>query len=118
MKKQLNLGELIFLLSRIAPESEVRYDFARFTPEGLDSYRGYYDQLALGYGEKEITVAELLKICKDMVGATRQGYKGGDFQMGESTPVWMAQWGDCYDTAIVGVIDTGYQAILETAYVG
>lgn len=44
------------------------------------------------------------------------GYKGGEFGVGESTPVWVANWGDCHDTAIVGIVDGGYQAIIETAY--
>jgi len=118
MKEQLTLGQLIFLLSRCKPESTVRYDFARFTPKGLDSYRGYYEQLALGYGEEEITVETLLKICRDKVGATVTGYKGGEFDVGESTHVWMANWGDCHDTAIVGVIDNEWCVILATAYVG
>lgn len=51
MKKQLTLGEFIFLLDRINKGATVRFDFERFVPTTIDSYRGYYEQLALGFKE-------------------------------------------------------------------
>jgi len=47
--KQLTLGELIDRLKMMPQDEEVRYDFVHFRPTSVDSYRGYYDQLALGY---------------------------------------------------------------------
>lgn len=120
MKSQLKLGELIFLLSRIDPKAQVRFDFARFKPTTLDSYRGDYSELALGFGARmetaAVTVEDLLELCRATLGKTLQGYKGGDYTMGENTRVWVANWGDCHDTALVGVIDQENEAILETAY--
>lgn len=115
MKRQITLGQLIQLLSHVDPKKEVRFDFARFTPGSLDSYRGYYGQLALSWGEDTKTAGDLLKECRETVGKVMQGYKGGDFTMHESTPVWVANYGDCHDTALVGVEDS-YSVILETAY--
>lgn len=117
MKLQLKLGEMIFLLSRINPGASVRYDFGPFTPKGLDSYRGYYEQLALGHGEEKITVSQLLALLRDAVGKTFTGWKGGDYDMGESTHMWVANRGECHSTAIVGIIDCEYQAVIETAFV-
>jgi hypothetical protein len=119
MKTQLTLGDLIRLLDQVEkPETPVRFDFARFKPKDLDSYRGYYDQLALGWGEmeKERTVEEMLVMCRQAVGNTFEGYKGGLYTMRLSTPLWVANYGDCHDTAIVGVVDAGWQVIIETAF--
>ena len=122
MKRQLNLAQLIFLLSRIDPKAEVRFDFGGFKPTHLESYRGDYSHLALGFGGRSETASqtaeELLEECRQMVGRDLQGYKGGTYTMGEDTPVWVANWGDCHDTALVGVIDRDNEAILETAYLG
>lgn len=118
MKNQLTLGQFIFLLSRVTPDAGVLYDFGSFVPVGIDSYRGYYDQLALGFAEyKEVKASALLTACKDAIGATFTGWKGGDFNMGEQTPLWVANRGDAHGTAIVGIVDEDYRAIIETAYV-
>ena len=121
MKKQLNLGQLIFLLERIDPKLTIRFAFGGFIPTSIDSYRGYYEQLAIGYAEpggerKECTVEELLKLCRDKVGATVSGYKGGDYDVGERTWMWAANWGECHSCAIVDVIETGWCAIIETGW--
>lgn len=120
MKKQLTLGEIMFLLSRIDPEASVRYDFGPFVPTAINSYRGYYGQLAIGFAEPcggtVITVQQLLIKCRDCVETDFEGYKGGAFTMHESTYVWVANWGKCHDTAIVGIIDQQNEAIIETAY--
>ena len=119
MKTQLTLGDMIRLLDRVEkPETTVRFDFGRLKPRELDSYRGYYDQLALGWweSEKDVTVAELLVECRKAVGNTFDGYKGGEYKMTLSTPLWVANYGDCHDTAIVGVVDAGWQVVIETAF--
>lgn len=122
MKAQLTLGQFIFLLSRIPEDRKIRYDFCRFQPTTLDSYRGFYDHLAIGFNESQfdendMTAGALLKQCRDAYGKTFQGYKGGDYVMTESTPMWVAQYGECHSTAIVGVTDYEWIAIIETAYI-
>lgn len=109
---------MIFLLSRIDPEASVRYDFGPFFPTTINSYRGYYGQLAIGFveGHPTITVQELLAKCQDCLGKYFHGYRGGEYTMHEFTYVWVANWGKCHDTAIVGIIDQKYEAIIETAY--
>jgi hypothetical protein len=44
----LTLGELIEKLGSFRPEMQITFDFCGFIPTKFDSYRGYYDQLALG----------------------------------------------------------------------
>lgn len=122
MKNQLNLGQLISLLEICEQDSKVRYDFGRFEPTHIDSYRGYYDQLALSfveskYDEDQMTVSRLLKILNEAVGHIYMGYKGGEYTMTKKTPVWVANYGDCHDTAIIGVIDDGYIVVIETGYI-
>lgn len=75
---------------------------------GLVSYRGYYEQLALTpdgpvYGSEPRTVGSLLTECREAIGKTFQGYKGGDFVMGKMTPVWAAEASQCPGDAIIGV---------------
>lgn len=85
-QSQLTLGELIAKLEAMPAT----------TPVGLvdpHSYRGYYRDLAFKPGES--TAGAVLEAARAALGATFQGYKGGDFVMGESTPMWVAPYGCC-----------------------
>ena len=93
-------------------------------PSEIRSYRGYYERLAIGwYGNPvkdwtkswvvpahesdysdadtvavqmplEPCVKDLRDALKLCIGATMQGYKGGDFHMGPDTLMYEANWGD------------------------
>lgn len=117
MKNQLTLGEFIALLEECKPDAEIRYDFCDLMPEGIDSYRGYYDQLAIGWTANASTpiVSNILDICKRSIGQTFEGYKGGDYTNG--TPLWVANRGQCHSTAIVGVENNNWIVFIETARV-
>jgi hypothetical protein len=112
---QLTLGELIAALEKEDQTLTVRYDFVHFAPAGIHSYRGYYDQLAIGYDHTEITVAKLLNTCKLAVGCTFTGYKGGNYKMDRNTRVWVANYNESGSTAIVGVRNDGWIVTLLTA---
>jgi hypothetical protein len=118
----LNLGQLIALLEAWPdPTDACRFGFGMLAPCGIDSYRGYYNHLALDFEEPKTypapTVADVLKIVKAAVGKTYQGYKGGDFTMDLETPVWVAHWGETSDTVITGFSeDATHQMVLTTAY--
>lgn len=124
---QLTLGELIAKLEPIAEkqeevkkkydhEAEVVFDFEYLKPTGLSSWRGSYAELALEFdGEKGFTVSEFIALLKGAIGKTYTGYKGGDFVMGKTTPIWVANWGNSGNTGVIGVIDNEYEVILETA---
>jgi len=70
-------------------------DPARVIPLGFcepHSYRGYYEQLAFEPAEN-IAVGEMLAAAKSALGATYQGYKGGDFTMTDYTDCWLSVYG-------------------------
>lgn len=112
------LGSLIAALERQPPENLVRFDFCGIGPTGVNSYRGFYDHLAIGWEDHApTTVAGLLKTLREAVGQVYEGYKGGHYRMTRSTPVWVANYGQCDSTAIVAVDDIGYTTIIRTARV-
>lgn len=96
-KTQLTLGGLIKVLEGVDPERKI---------VGLGppmSYRGYYSDLAFKPDPTPKTVAEVLAVAKECMGKVFEGYKGGDFQMGETTPIWSAMYGDSGCPRIMGL---------------
>jgi hypothetical protein len=58
------------------------------------SDRGSYDDLAFDPVE-ETTIGEMLAHAQSAHGSTFEGYKGGDFKMGDWTTVKIGLWGHC-----------------------
>jgi hypothetical protein len=79
----MTLGELIAELEKFRPETYVGYGLCN-----PHSYRGYYDELA--FEPAATTVGEMLQMARGALGATYQGWKGGQFQMGANTPCHIA----------------------------
>ena len=128
---QLTLGEMILKLEPIVEkqkkrildkriEANVIFDFADLFPVLLESWRGIYAELALtyaSYGEnKPMKVSEFFEMLKNNVGVTFTGYKGGDFTMSKHTPVWVANYGNSGNTAIIEIVDNDYEIIIMTGY--
>lgn len=114
---QLTLGEIILKLEAIKDqEKDVLFEFCQLRPTVLDSWRGSYAELAFGFDEKYPypKVKEVLQWCKDAVGKTFQGYKGGDFTMGKATPVWVANYGNSGDTGVLEIFDDEYSVYIQT----
>jgi hypothetical protein len=92
---QMTLGKLIERLSAMPQEALV---------DGIKephSYRGYYVDLAFEpSGGDRVSAGALLQLCRRCMGDVFEGYKGGDFQMGKNTPVWIAMYGRCGDKVI------------------
>ena len=109
----LCLGALIEKLSKAPSYYLVVFGDGSF-PLSVHSYRGYYSDLAFDCSDREITVADFLKIATDALGKTFQGYKGGDFVMSESTPLWASEWGVSSGLAIVAAEIVGGKVILLT----
>jgi hypothetical protein len=98
------LGEFIDELKRFKATAQIRFDFCSFEPAYFDSYRGFYDHLALGYKrDYKATVGSVLKMAEDAVGDSFTGWKGGTYTMDRKTPVWVANQGDNDGTTIVGL---------------
>lgn len=124
---QLCLGAMINLLTPIAAnqkpiiekyghEATVHFDFEYLFPCGIDSWRGSYDELAIDFAldGQPMTVSQFLALLVDANGKTFTGYKGGEYQMNRSTPVWVARYGNSGNTAVVGIVDNEYSVILQT----
>lgn len=122
-KEQYTLGKLIYELEKLDLKSdsreikEVRYDFAYFAPTILSSWRGSYNQLALGYSsEEDCKLDTLLRELRNGLDVEFTGWKGGKYRMNEDTTVWVAQPNESCNTGIIGVLDKGYKVILLTTY--
>lgn len=65
------------------------------------SYRGYYEQLCLEIVGPSMSAAQLAEMLEEhCLGVTFEGYKGGDFTMGQWTEVWVGQYGTSYGDLI------------------
>lgn len=87
---QMTLGKLIKNLEEM-PEDACVVNLVK-----PHSYRGYYIDIAFSV-EGTTTAANLLKTCNSVMGREFCGYKGGEFLMGENTPVWISNYGHCGD---------------------
>lgn len=115
-KYHLTLGQLIVNLKNANPHSFVEFDNEEiFPPNSLESYRGYYSDLAFSCVQYEhITVEELISLCENALNETFEGYKGGDFLMTEKTPLWVSQYGCVSSIAVMGSVENGDKFILLT----
>ena len=112
------LGKLISNLEACDGEGTARFDFCYFSPGSFHSYRGFYEYLAISPEQTDTTVSDFLKSCKDAVGKTFTGWKGGNYRMGRDTRVWVDDPSNVSSTGIVGVKDLGHGlVIIQTAHI-
>lgn len=81
------LSELISKLEEHPPSQVVTHGFSE-----PHSYRGYYDRLAFEPTDNT-TVGEMLACCKEALGNTYTGYKGGEYLMDGDTECYIAYYG-------------------------
>jgi hypothetical protein len=86
------LGKLIEELKKHDPNVVVKHGFTN-----PHSYRGYYDHLAFEPASN-VSVAFMIACAESALGATYEGWKGGEYVMDEDTPCWLAFEGQCYDS--------------------
>lgn len=94
---QMTLGGLIKTLESLGEETVPAFGHPH-------SYRGYYSDLAFERTEGTLPASEALGFARSAMGKVFEGYKGGDYQMGERTPVWFAKYGSC-GVKITGFVD-------------
>jgi hypothetical protein len=98
----MTLTELIVALEAVPPTTEVVYSDGTI-PERFYSWRGDYSQLTLSAdGEEAITAGALLALAKAAVGATFEGYKGGDYVMHGDSPLYADDDGTSRGFALLG----------------
>jgi len=98
----MNLGKLIEELRNADPDYIAPIGFA--APR---SYRGYYEDVAFEPAEN-VSVASMLRHAESALGATFEGYKGGEYTMGEWTTCWISNYGesggDCIGSVLVAYL--------------
>lgn len=99
-KKQMTVGALIDALEAAArhmdADARVFYDFCRFYPSGMSSYRGFYEDLAIHYsseGEGPL-LSEFIASLKAKIGQDITGWKGGDYEVTRDTTTWVDECAD------------------------
>jgi hypothetical protein len=115
--RQLTLGEAILKMESLVNSPSigdrrptVRFNFEYLFPIGLDSWRGSYCELAINF-EGSVRGSKLnppddvtfLKWLKEANGKTYTGYKGGEYLMGKTTPLWVANYGNSGNTMLVDI---------------
>lgn len=94
LPQHLGLGDLIARLEREDPNRILPIGFAE-----PHSYRGYYSELAFE-PRRDISIGDMLEAARSALGATFEGYKGGNFTMNEYSDCYIATYGDTSDNQI------------------
>ena len=97
----MTLGKLRDVLWDLPVVAEVQFEDGTY-PGVYDSYRGYYHLIAIRPKTESCNVARFLDITQAAIGGWFTGYKGGDFIMDETTPIWVARWGEASGVGLVG----------------
>ena len=97
---QMTLGKEIAALEKMPSDSAV------INLRRPHSYRGYYCDLAFENDSGTCQAWELLAECKSAIGKVFEGYKGGNYIMKESTPVWIAEYG-CSGVKLIALYEGG-----------
>ena len=102
----MRLGQFLDVLETIEPSAYIYIAGCPvvMSPGEPDSYRGYYDQLAISVQRASYSVAgDLLKTMKAALDKTFTGYKGGEYRMHLGTPLWLANHGEASGTRVTGI---------------
>lgn len=94
IERHIELGGIIARLEREDPATVLPIGFAN-----PHSYRGDYADLAFE-PVRDISVDEVLAAARSALGATFEGYKGGEFTMAEHTDCWISMHGESGDNKI------------------
>lgn len=125
---QWTLGRLIAALREVDSTDDcyVSFAFGDFVPTTCDSWRGSYHEIAIGFEElvkwdSRPLLASFLSHLDSCVGKTFEGWKGGEYVMDESTPVWVANPGKSGRTGVIGIHEEKgpngtYNVVIRTDY--
>lgn len=100
----LKLGDLVDALDKLPQGAPVQFGYNdKLAPKSVNSYRGYYEDLAVQPAEAYVTVQEFRGTLKGSLGKTFTGYKGGQFTMDRKSTVWVSAHGECWGRCITGL---------------
>lgn len=109
------LGELISTFKGIIEEgfSDLQVIIEQYKhaepvyPESIDSWRGSYNCLAIGYGttnSKSMSVCNFIDLLKEQDGVLYEGYKGGLYNMSLNTEVYVDNY-SCYTDRFISSVE-------------
>lgn len=114
---RLNLGQFVEALAEFDPAKTIQFDFGYFAPSRIHSWRGVYEQVALGYDTSVETTVEFVRgLARGAIGQFFTGYKGGSYLMRPETRLWVSQHDEANHTGIVRVTEHGHHVIINTAW--
>jgi hypothetical protein len=129
------------------------FDDGEYKPTSIGSWRGSYEELAISYTQdgkyegyigdeieheshygnyykriptdlpENVTAHDFLEMLKTCQGKTFEGYKGGNFTMGKTTPVWVSDYGtssgfkttdDIYNQAVIDIKENADNVLIVT----
>jgi hypothetical protein len=92
----MNISEIITELRRFSGETPVtlKYNHVEENWGDLDSYRGYYSELAVDSGYTKVDVDHVIQSLEIAVGQTFVGYKGAHFMTSGNTDLYWAEYGN------------------------
>ena len=113
----LTIESMLDKLSQHDNSDTITFSNGEFLDGSFGSYRGYYEDLSIGYSDKDQgfnTVKDLKDILnKALDKGIMYGYKGGEFSIDEDTLVWLAGYSDLGDM-IVGVAEVNGDVMIIT----
>lgn len=121
----MTIGELKEILKTAKPDQNVYFDFCNCRPTTIDSWRGSYDEPALGWTPtgysanaademKQTTVKELLDELDKGTSNCYSGWKGGDYHYDDYSPLHIDNSGDYTSTEIDRVEVDDFYVIIHT----
>ena len=109
----MNLGDFVDYLSGLSPDLYIIFDDGR-NPGKFNSYRGYYDNLALDCRKTRCKVSSILKKASGCINRALEGYKGGKYIMTKNTHLWYSEYGDVSCIKITHITVEHGMAIIHT----
>lgn len=119
----MTIGEVLTALKRAKPDVYVMFGFGGVCPTTVGSWRGIYAEAAIGftsgeYGHDGCTVEQLTNELTKAItpGVTYSGWKGGEYQYTEDTPLHVDNRGECTNTEIARIQVDEYIVVIHTEY--
>jgi len=111
------IKQVLDILKQAPSDAHVYYSYFRCVPTYVASWRGSYDEAALGWApvefKNQITAKELIKQLEDSFGRPYSGWKGGDYCYYDDTPLHIDNQGECTNTEIDKITFNDYSVTIH-----